>query len=54
MIGETVYVVVSRDKGVVAVCKEKDIADLDRHGQINEEEDAGGRPSVYIVEMMIT
>ncbi len=47
---EKLYVVMSRDNGLICVTKDKDTAEYDKHQQTVKEEFSGGRPSVWIEE----
>ena len=47
---EKLYVVLSRDNGLVCVTKDKETAEKERKEQSFKEEFSGGRPSVYITE----
>jgi hypothetical protein len=45
-----VYVVMSRDSGLIKVCKNSEDAERLKQEQIKFEEMGGGFPSVFIVE----
>lgn len=45
-----IYVVLSRDNGLICVTKSKETAETERARQSFKEEMSGGKPSVYIIE----
>ncbi len=50
---EKLYVVLSRDNGLVCVTKDKEVAEYEKCQQTIKEEFSGGRPSVYIKETIL-
>ena len=45
-----VYVVMSRDSGLIKVCQKPEVAESIKQDQIKFEEMGGGFPSVYVVK----
>lgn len=46
----SVYIVISRERGIISVWKNPSDAEDARTKQYNQEEFAGGRPSVWVEE----
>lgn len=50
---EDIYVVISRDNGLILCTEDKEKAESTKSQQVRNEEFAGGRPSVWIQETKI-